>query len=221
MESMSGFAEAIRLEEQLSEETRQWERQKRILDNEIAVLATELAENRRRIESIQADRSEARERREALLARAAEERTVSDALLHLVEALSTPANSFFELLPRWSENWNEAPELISTETPPVEFLRLLQQIQSENQQTNSRAFEVEDPESGETYRVDLLTFGLGAAYFSSEDGAFGGQIVFDGGDWSPEIIPDYSLQIRNAIDQESGQAEPHHIVLPVSVNPGR
>lgn len=214
---MSGFAEAIRLEEQLSSEARAWERQKRLLENEIEVLRSELAETRRRTESIRSERSEARERREELLAQLKEEESSARELAQLVGELAPSLNNLLARLPGWASGAGPYPEGIDPSESPITVLRLLREIQAENSQIGSRTREITDPESGETYRVDVLSFGLGAGFFASEDGAFGGRFVYDGENWNPEIILQFSERIRHAIQQEKGAAEPGLTDLPISI----
>lgn len=220
-ESMSGFTEAIRLEEQLSQESLEWNRQRRLLENEIEVLESELAETLRRVEAIQSDRTEIRERRETLLSRLAEEEELARDLSSLVSHLATPVQSLIGGLPRWSSFDPEAIEEITDSTPAVTLLRLLQELQAENSRVDTRPAEVVDPDSGETYRVDLLALGLGAGFFSSEDGSFAGRFVYDGEKWNPEIIPRYADGIRDAIRQEQGIVEPDLNDLPFSLETRR
>lgn len=217
-ESMSGFTEAIQLEEQLSNESRQWDRQKRILENEIQVLQTELEETQRRIESIQSEKTEARERREELLQRLEEEQELSSGLRRIVDKLSAPSLTLIENLPTWSVVWKEEEQTIEETSSPIGLLRFLQEVQAENSQINVRPLEVTDPESGEAYRVDLLTVGLGAALFASENGQFGGRFIDNRGEWTPQISPEYSGAIRRAILQEKGTAEPSLLNLPISLS---
>ncbi|MGE9291445.1 MAG: DUF3450 family protein [Puniceicoccales bacterium] len=217
-ESMSGFAKAIELEEQLSFEQSEWNQQKRLLENEIEVLNSELAETLRRIESIQSERTRNQERREELVARLSEEKSLARDLTRMIEKITTPSQSLLASIPSWSAAWREDPEPISAESSPVDVLRALQEIQAENSQIQVRPTEVTDPDSGEAFRVDLLTFGLGAAFFATEDGNFGGRFVFDGEQWSPEIIPQYAGPILEAILQERGATEPEFTILPISLS---
>jgi len=217
-ESMRGFAEAIRLEEQLADERLAWESQRRILENEIEVLRSELAENLRRIEALRSERTAVRQRREKLLQDLAREQELANEWSGILADLLPSFRTLLDYLPDWAAALPvEPPESFGESTSPVTVFRILQEVQAEGARIHSKPAEVTDPTTGETYRVDLLALGHGAAFFASEDGSFGGRFVYDGEAWSPEIIPAYSSAIRLAIEQEQGAAEPGVVSLPISL----
>ena len=215
-ETLSGFEEAIRLRERLSEEKSEWQGQKRILEAEIRMLESHLVETRRQIPGLRSERSEARARRETLRKRKENEEAAARELDRLAEEIFPALADLAEILPPWS---TAAPP--TEDAAPAELLRGLRQAFADDRRIHARIREVEDSSTGETVRVDLLAPGLAGAFFSSPDGSFGGRYVFDGEAWSREEIPDYAARIREAILQAEGRTEPRFLSLPVSIGDGR
>jgi|GEM_PF-5782352 len=216
-DSVSGFEKAIELEEQLSTERREWSRQTRILEAEIDMIEAQLVDTERRIESIKSERSEAREKRERLLASLEKEETASQQLDKLINKLLPPTTRLQSLLPPWIEGDAETPEF-TEETPAIVLLRKIREVQAANSRIDALPIRITDPETNTEYRVDLIAFGLGGAYFVSEDGSFGGRYLFDGTKWSPEITPPFTATISKAIAQAEGRGEPELVELPVSIS---
>ena len=217
LESMDGFVEAIRLEDQLSQEKQSWERQKRILQNEIEVLRSELRETERRVESIRSDRSDARKKREELLQELASEQKVEKQIASFTSFIAEDLERLFSSLPPWSASGSQDADFFEPDPTPIALLRLLEEIQAEGQRIQTQPIEVIDPSTQETYRVDLLSLGLSAGFFSSENGSFAGRFNHRDGEWEPEIENDLGPAIRSAIAQERGAREPSMILLPVEI----
>ncbi|MFP4351919.1 MAG: hypothetical protein ACLFRP_01475 [Puniceicoccaceae bacterium] len=215
-ETMDGFASAIRLRGQIADEKRDWARQERILRAEIHMLEAEISETRRQIESLRSERSEVLEKRERLLARKEEEETALDRIETLIGRISEPFEQLVERLPEWIEDTGG-----DSEGDSFAVLRRLRAIQAANQRVWTLPMEVADPADGESVRVDVLSFGLGGAFFASRGSDFSGRFVFDGNGWSVEIIPDFASPIRDGILQEEGLGEPRFLPLPVSIGGSR
>ena len=215
-ETMDGFASAIRLRGQIADEKREWARQERILRTEIDMLEAQVAETRRQIESLRSERSAVLEKRGRLLARKEEEEAAVRRIESLIGAVSGPFDQLVERLPDWIEGADGGADEDS-----FAALRRLRAIQAANDQVRALPMEVTDPVDGEPVRVDVLSFGLGGAFFASPESDFGGRYVFDGNEWSTEIIPDFAAAIRDGILQEEGRGEPRFLPLPVSIGGSR
>ncbi len=212
-EAVSGFEESIRLRERLSRERLRHRRQVEVLESEVRLLENEIAETRRRIEEARASRSEARARRERLLASTQEEERKLGALRELAEELRPLLAEIETALPPWVGSG-----LPPADAPPGETFRHLLRRLADNEGVRVRGWEVADPSDPDgTVLVDLLEIGYGGAFFCSPDGSFGGRFVFDGQEWSPEVIEEFAARVHGAVSQQEGLAEPGFVSLPVAI----
>ncbi len=215
-ETLSGFEEAIRLEEQLSQEKLNQNRQIRILESEIETLRAELEQTRSRIEEIESQRTEARSRREQLVRQRGEEEEALARFEGLVEEILPTLETLESRLPPWID-----ADLPAEDAPPGEFLLLLKNRFAENRVIDSGRTEITDPGEDTGIQVDFVSFGFGGAFFSAPDGSFGGRFAFDGKAWSPEVISEFAPQIHRLLLQEQGLEEPDFISLPVAIGGSR
>ncbi|MEM0966212.1 MAG: DUF3450 family protein [Verrucomicrobiota bacterium] len=217
-ESMTGFEEAIRLQTQLSDEKRDWNRQRDILTAEIKMLEAQLEESLERVRSIEAERTSIQEQRQELVEDLATERKTAAHLQSVMDSTEDQFRSLLTALPPWFNGSTPRIDVDSETIDPVELFRALRSIQIENERISVSSGEVSPVDSNLDYRVDLLSFGLGGAFFSSADGSFGGRYVFDGEMWQVEDISQFAGEIRSAILQTNGLVAPEILLLPVSVS---
>lgn len=215
-ETLSGFEEAIRLSEQLSREERSHARQMRLLESEVETLQAELDQTRKRIRGIESQRTEALAKREELVRQRSEERKMLDLVDSLVAGIFPTLEKIENELPPWIDS-----ELPGEEAPSGATLLYLRNLFAENQTIRSQRAEIKDPGDGQPVLVDLVSFGLAGAFFASPDGTFGGRYVYDGVEWSPEVIDDFAPPIHRMVRQEEGLEEPELISLPVTIGGNR
>jgi len=215
-ETLSGFEEAIRLEERLSREKLEHERVMRVLRTEIDALRSEMDQTRARIEEINSQQTEALEKRRDLVAKRVAEEEEMARITALAATIASAVSEIEETLPEWVSMVSATQDQSAGAV-----LSRLRDLWLLNQAISTRRFEVEDPRSEKPVQVDLIRFGLGGAFFASPDGTFGGRFVFDGKQWGSEILSDQALLIREAIRREEGLEEPGFVLLPVSVGGGR
>jgi len=215
-ETLSGFEEAIRLAEQLSEEKSVHARQMRVLQSEVQALQAELNQTRAQIQNIESQRTEALAKREELVRQRARELELLQLVNSLVEEIRPTLSRIHGKLPPWIDT-----ELPTEDASFGDNLLYLRNLQSLNQTISSERIEIEEIDPSSTVQVDLVSFGFGGAFFSSPDGSFGGRYVFDGMEWTPELIHEFAPLIRRMVRQEEGLEEPGFLTLPVAIGGGR
>ncbi|HEX9784651.1 MAG TPA: DUF3450 family protein [Opitutaceae bacterium] len=77
--------------------------------------------------------------------------------------------------------------------------------------------ELQQLPGGETAQVRTMYLGLGSAYFTNEDGTYGGILTPKKGGWTPTVQPENARTIRNAIGVYEGAVLAEFLPLPVEI----
>ncbi|MGH8019296.1 MAG: DUF3450 family protein [Opitutaceae bacterium] len=77
--------------------------------------------------------------------------------------------------------------------------------------------EMQQLPTGETAQVRTMYLGLGAAYFTNEDGTWGGMLTPAKGKWIVTVKPSIADEIRAALAVYENDAQPQFVPLPAEI----
>jgi hypothetical protein len=77
--------------------------------------------------------------------------------------------------------------------------------------------EMQQLPSGETAQVRTMYLGLGAAWFTNEEGTYGGSLTPARGGWTINVQPELASRIRAAIAIYENDAQARFVPLPVEI----
>lgn len=224
-EARNLVSEWVGVEKLISEERTNWDAEKDIVADMIALLKQEKESLQERIELAKAATSEADEKRMSLVSEREEYIEAMDFLGGKISGLESKITSLYAKFPpplqeEVSVSFNRIPE--SGENSRLSVSQRLQTIVvvlSQADKFNGGVqviSKIQDLQSGPA-EVDILYFGLGGAFFQDKSGKYAGVGYPGESEWVWEETPDAAAQIADLFAVYQGTKQAEFIGLPVTI----
>lgn len=219
--------EWMKTERLVSEETTEWESEKIVIEDMIALMETDKAALNEKIESANELSSAADEERSALMEEKDSLAAAADAYKSIISQAEAKTRDLIPMLPepfkqeikpliaRLPEDSETTKLSLSQRTQNV--VGILSQVDKFNSGVTYLS-EIKKVSDDQNLEVHTLYFGLATAYFVDTQGATAGygNPTADGWEWTTDTSLAEDIQQLLAIYQQTAQAE--FIDLPVSIN---